>query len=153
MIDLEFLLLRWNTTTKEQVEEKRKGLFGLHIHFAVHHQRDGTITMGWALTILIINLFFYFYFFVFWDRVSLCSAGCPRTHFVDQASLELRNPPASTYQVLGLKACATMPGFLWLNLMEWRHFLNWRSLLSNNSSLQQGYIKVTSTMALFISLF
>jgi hypothetical protein len=27
--------------------------------------------------------------------------------FVDQAGLELRNPPASASQVLGLKACAT----------------------------------------------
>jgi hypothetical protein len=41
------------------------------------------------------------------DRVSLCSPGCPGTHSVDQASLELRNPPASASQVLGLKACAT----------------------------------------------
>jgi hypothetical protein len=48
--------------------------------------------------------------FVFQDRVSLCSPGCPGTHFVDQAVLELRNPPASASQVLGLKACATMPG-------------------------------------------
>jgi hypothetical protein len=32
---------------------------------------------------------------------------CPGTHFVDQAGLELRNPPASASQVLGLKACAT----------------------------------------------
>jgi hypothetical protein len=29
------------------------------------------------------------------ERVSLCSPGCPGTHFVDQAVLELRNPPAS----------------------------------------------------------
>jgi hypothetical protein len=35
-----------------------------------------------------------FLFFVFKDRVSLYSPGCPRTHFVDQAGLELRNPPA-----------------------------------------------------------
>ena len=28
------------------------------------------------------------------DRVSLCSPGCPGIHFVDQAGLELRNPPA-----------------------------------------------------------
>jgi hypothetical protein len=42
--------------------------------------------------------------FVFWDRVSLYSPGCPGTHFVDQAGLELRNPPASASQVLGLKA-------------------------------------------------
>ena len=29
------------------------------------------------------------------DRASLCSPGCPRTHSVDQAGLELRNQPAS----------------------------------------------------------
>ncbi|GAB1303189.1 N-acetylglucosaminyldiphosphodolichol N-acetylglucosaminyltransferase [Apodemus speciosus] len=40
-------------------------------------------------------------------RVSLCSSGCPGTHYVDQANLELRNPPASASQVLGLKACPT----------------------------------------------
>jgi hypothetical protein len=39
--------------------------------------------------------------------VSLYSPGCPGTHFVDQAALELRNLPDSTSQVLGLKACAT----------------------------------------------
>ena len=37
-----------------------------------------------------------------------CSPGCPGTHSVDQAGLELRNPPASASQVLGLKACATI---------------------------------------------
>ncbi|GAB1302732.1 Lysosome-associated membrane glycoprotein 2 [Apodemus speciosus] len=36
--------------------------------------------------------------------VSLCNHGCPGTHSVDQAGLELRNPPASASQVLGLKA-------------------------------------------------
>jgi hypothetical protein len=41
------------------------------------------------------------------DRVSLCSSGCPGTHSVDQAGLELRNTPASASQVLGLKARAT----------------------------------------------
>jgi hypothetical protein len=43
----------------------------------------------------------------FRDRVSLCSPGCPGTHFVDQADLELRNLPASASRVLGLKVCAT----------------------------------------------
>jgi hypothetical protein len=33
--------------------------------------------------------------------------GCPGIHFVDQAVLELRNPPASASEVLELKACAT----------------------------------------------
>jgi hypothetical protein len=57
-------------------------------------------------------------FFVGWgvrDRVSLYSPGCPGAHFVDQASIKLRNPPASASQVLGSKAYATMPGLL-------RHF-------------------------------
>jgi hypothetical protein len=43
---------------------------------------------------------------VFQDRVSLYSPRCPGTHFVEQAGLKLRNPPASASQVLGLKACA-----------------------------------------------
>jgi hypothetical protein len=51
-----------------------------------------------------------FCFFFFQDRVSLCSPGCPGTHSVDQAGLKLRNLPASASKVLGLKACATMPG-------------------------------------------
>jgi hypothetical protein len=51
-----------------------------------------------------------FLFLVFRDRVSLYSPGCPGTHFVDQGGLELRNPPASASQVLGLKACATTAG-------------------------------------------
>jgi hypothetical protein len=34
-------------------------------------------------------------FFFFSEKVSLCSPGCPGTHFVDQAGLELRNPTAS----------------------------------------------------------
>jgi hypothetical protein len=53
-----------------------------------------------------------FFFLVFRDSVSLYSPGCPGTHFVDQAGLELRNPPASASQVLGLKACATTPSLL-----------------------------------------
>jgi hypothetical protein len=54
--------------------------------------------------------FTFFWFLVFQDRVSLCSLGCPGTHSVDQAGLQLRNPPASASQVLGLKSCATTPG-------------------------------------------
>jgi hypothetical protein len=58
-------------------------------------------------SILFLGFFFFFFFLAFQDRVSLCSSGCPGTHSVDQAGLELRNPPASASQVLGLKACAT----------------------------------------------
>jgi hypothetical protein len=59
-----------------------------------------------------ICLFIYLGFFQ--DRVSLYSPGCPGTHFVDQAGLELRNPPASAFRVLGLKACATTARHLFI---------------------------------------
>jgi hypothetical protein len=62
--------------------------------------------------------FFVVVLFFFLDRVSLCSPGCPGTHSVDQAGLELRNRPSSTSGVLGLKGCATttwLP-FLFLEL-------------------------------------
>jgi hypothetical protein len=70
----------------------------------------------WELNLGHLNdqqVFFFLFCFVvlfFWDRVSLYSPGCPGTHFVDQAGLELRNPPASASPVLGLKACATTSG-------------------------------------------
>ncbi|GAB1296971.1 ATP-dependent RNA helicase DDX42 [Apodemus speciosus] len=40
-------------------------------------------------------------------KAAFQSSGCPGTHSVDQAGFELRNPPASASQVLGLQACAT----------------------------------------------
>jgi hypothetical protein len=57
--------------------------------------------VGFLFVCLFVCLFFQ-------DRLSLCSSGCPGTHSVDQAGLELRNLPASAFQVLGLKACATI---------------------------------------------
>jgi hypothetical protein len=54
----------------------------------------------------------FFFFLVFRNRVSLYSLGCPGTHSVDQAGLELRNAPASVSRVLGVKACATTPSYI-----------------------------------------
>jgi hypothetical protein len=55
-----------------------------------------------------VSFCFCFCFVLFFrDRVSLYSPGCPGTHFVEQAGLELRNLLASASRVLGLKACAT----------------------------------------------
>jgi hypothetical protein len=34
----------------------------------------------------------FWFWFGFQDMVSLCSLGCPGTHSVDQAGLELRDP-------------------------------------------------------------
>jgi hypothetical protein len=58
-----------------------------------------------VLNSAIVKLFVLFCFVLFFrDRVSLYIPGCPGTHSVDQADLELRNPPASASRVLGLKA-------------------------------------------------
>ena len=38
----------------------------------------------------LLIFFFLLFVFVFLDRVSLYSTGCPGTHSVDQAGLELR---------------------------------------------------------------
>jgi hypothetical protein len=64
-----------------------------------------------GFTFVFVCLFVCLFVLVFLDMVSLCSPGCPGTHFVDQAGLELRNPPASAARVLGLKACSTTPGW------------------------------------------
>jgi hypothetical protein len=47
------------------------------------------------LGVFFVFLFLCFLFFVFRDRVSLGSPGCPWTHSVDQAGLKLRNAPVS----------------------------------------------------------
>jgi hypothetical protein len=81
--------------------------------------------------------YFLFFFLVFRDRVSLYSPGCPGTHFVDQAGLELRNPPASASQVLGLKACVTTAGSMWtINMPNIQYISPWtqrsfKGLLAN----------------------
>ena len=38
-----------------------------------------------------LTLFICLFSLVFRDKVSLCSPGCPKTRFVDQAGLELRD--------------------------------------------------------------
>jgi hypothetical protein len=61
------------------------------------------------------NMFFSFYIFIIYfflflflggvvlDRVSLRSSGCPGTHSVDQAGLELRNLPPSILDFLNFE--------------------------------------------------
>jgi hypothetical protein len=69
----------------------------------------------------VLVLFCFVFFLVFRDRVSLCSPGCPGTHSVDQAGLELRNPPAFSSQVLGLKECATTSqGIVFKAFFTWK---------------------------------
>jgi hypothetical protein len=75
----------------------------------------------------------------FWDRVSLCNPGCPGTHSVDQAGLELRNPPASASQSAGIKGVRHHTQLQ--NEILRKHFLNLSSLNSDDSSLWEGDIK------------
>jgi hypothetical protein len=60
-------------------------------------------TCFFFVCLFVFVLFCFVLFFFFLDF-----RGCPGTHCVDQAGLELRNPPASA-SVLGLKACAATP--------------------------------------------
>jgi hypothetical protein len=80
-----------------------------HVQFGMRSFNLELITWAhWPASTKVLALFFFFCFFR--DRVSLGSPGCPGTHSVHQAGLELRNPPASASRVLGLKACATTAG-------------------------------------------
>jgi hypothetical protein len=91
---------------------------------------------------LVWFLFVLFCILVFRDRVSLYSPGCPGTHFVDQAGLELRNPPASVSRVLGLKACATTPGVhqpMEVNALNVSLFLKALTSFPFTSVLIQGF--------------
>jgi hypothetical protein len=87
---------------------------GPHLNFSVTDsvmaRKAHEFKRLWTLQTWGFFFFFFFFFLVFRDRVSLCNPGCPGTHFVDQAGLELRTPPASASRALGLKACATTPG-------------------------------------------
>jgi hypothetical protein len=56
-------------------------------------------------------------FVLFFKTGFLCSPGCPGTHSVDQAGLELRNPPASAPQMLKPRSClvrVTSLALIWL---------------------------------------
>jgi hypothetical protein len=93
-----------------------------NLHTYVHvHIKIFEISLSKSETYTeVLFLFLFFFFFLGrggWDRVFLYSPGCPGTHFVDQAGLELRNMPASASQVLGLKACLHHPAEVLLNVI------------------------------------
>jgi hypothetical protein len=60
-------------------------------------------TMASYILFVFCLLCVYLFLFFFLDRISLCKSGCP----IDHAGLKLRDLPASTSQVLGLKVCAS----------------------------------------------
>lgn len=70
----------------------------------------------WCMVELCFQVYFilspgcFVYSLIFRVQVSLCSLDCSG-HALDQAGLELRDPPPSASQMLGLKACATVFGY------------------------------------------
>jgi hypothetical protein len=91
--------------------------------------RISKCSIAWeCVRFLLLGFFVWFglvwFGLVFWDRVSQYNPGCPGTHSVDQAGLELRNLPASAFQVLGLKACATTTWQMWFEAGSHRHLIH-----------------------------
>jgi hypothetical protein len=67
----------------------------IHIYFYIQAEDYVLNIAPSVLLLLFIIIIIIIIFFFFKDSVSLCSPGCPGTHFVDQAAFELRNSPAS----------------------------------------------------------
>jgi hypothetical protein len=64
---------------------------------------------------------FCFVFIYLWDRVSLCSPGCPRTCYIDQTGLEFQESACLPLPVLELKVCyANRLGLI--SPVSWNHF-------------------------------
>ena len=88
--------------------------------------------------VLVLVWFFGVFCFVFRDRVSLCSSDCPGTQSVDQAVLEVRNLPASTSQVLGLKVCTTtaQPRIVFKILFVYCYYCPWEDIVKMQRDLE-----------------
>jgi hypothetical protein len=84
-----------------------------------HSILDGRGSLAMPIELAKAVCLFCFLFVCFFEtRVSQDSPGCPGTHSVDQAGLELRNLPASASRVLGLKACVTTRGLIFNSLLN-----------------------------------
>ena len=95
----------WGVCVSARFLEARKGLepLGLEAGRGPHDMGVGNqihvLCKSRACSFFVLFCFFWVFF---WHRVSLYSPDCPRTHSVDQAGLELRNPPASASRELPL---------------------------------------------------
>ena len=106
----------------------RLHLSGIHVHTHTEGREGIKQFLKYFLLpfFLFFLSFFFFFFLVFRDRVSLYSPGCPATHFVDQASLELRNLPASGLLGAGIKGM---------------HHHAWQSTFFNGKFLNRCFLR------------
>lgn len=54
-----------------------------------------TVVVAAVVVVMLLMMIWFF-----WNRVFLCSLGRPGTSYVDQANLELRDPPIPATRVL-----------------------------------------------------
>ena len=88
------------------------------------------------LLLLLLFLFWFglvFGFLVLGDRVSLCSPGCPRTHSVDQAGLELRNSPASSSFNFSYGKCSSKIKKLGSLKTSWKVLVSYMRYINNET--------------------
>jgi hypothetical protein len=69
--------------------------------FLSQQQKVLIIALPYRIVLVLSGFLLLLFGFVFQDKVFLCSPGCPGTHSVDQASLELEDLPPSASWVLG----------------------------------------------------
>jgi hypothetical protein len=126
-INKSILWIKRNTINNcHYIESKHKRVYTTHLKMYTWNNNDLNIPLpsynrysllkqklspAYFFVLFCFVLFCFVLFVLFFqDRVSLYSPGCPGTHSVYQASLELRNLSASASQVLELKVYTTMPG-------------------------------------------
>jgi hypothetical protein len=108
-----------------RVADIRESPYGCHVGFNPGPLEEQSVFCHFLTLSVCLSVFLSIYPSIYPDNmcvyicifeggvVSVYSPGCPGTHFVDQAGLELRNLPASASQVLGLKVYATMASFIY----------------------------------------
>jgi hypothetical protein len=73
---------------------------------------------------LIFKFFFiYLFIFVFWDRVSLCSPGCPRTHFCRPGWPWTQKSACLSLPSAGIKGVRHHHQAISISLYFWMHVL------------------------------
>lgn len=98
-----------NTVQEEAYCTKTQAQFWVR-HSSVSSLRCGTVFIG-TFILCFKALHRYDFFCCFRDKISVCSAGCPRTHYANQAAFKIRDLPASVSWVLRLYVCATTVQF------------------------------------------